>query len=68
MLDQMPETTNGRSRSSAGGDIEDAVFVEGPNAGAGDGGAVGRFRAGLTTKPGGRPPKPMWRRLLVFFL
>jgi monofunctional biosynthetic peptidoglycan transglycosylase len=64
MLDQMPDTPDPRGN----GDVEDAVFADVANPSAGDGGALGKFRAGMTAKPGGRPPKPLWRRIAVFFL
>jgi monofunctional biosynthetic peptidoglycan transglycosylase len=64
MLDQMPDTPDPRGDR----DVEDAVFVDIVNPSAGDGVSLGKFRAGMTAKPGGRPPKPLWRRIAMFFL
>jgi len=64
MLDQMPDTPDPRGDR----DVEDAVFVDIVNPSAGDGVSLGKFRAGMTAKPGDRPPKPLWRRIAVFFL
>ncbi len=67
MLDQ-PKDDAGEAPSDGGAPRDGAPGTNGSDGGGDAGGALGRFRAGVTAMPGEPPGKPIWRRLLAGFL
>jgi monofunctional biosynthetic peptidoglycan transglycosylase len=73
MLDQKPDRPNDPDAPSNGEDndlFEEAAGsdYDPPADGSGGGGMLGRWRAGMAAPPRGPEHKPMWRRIVVFFL
>jgi monofunctional glycosyltransferase len=70
MLDETTDSEAGASGAATSSDADGAAEASGtgPSGKPSVGGTLGRFRAGMTAKPGEGGGTPLWRRVLVFLV